>query len=68
MNTNFVRYHVACPKCGSSDAVSVNEDGSAKCFSCGVFMQDYSGKDVIGDYARKQGSSNIEKPMVYVLL
>ena len=65
MNTNFVRYHVACPKCGSSDAVSVNEDGSAKCFSCGVFMQDYSGKDVIGDYARKQGSSNIEKPIVH---
>ena len=49
MDTNFVKYHVACPECNSSDAVSVNEDGSAKCFSCGVFMQDYSGKDVIGN-------------------
>ena len=65
MDTNFVKYHVACPECGSSDAVSVNEDGSAKCFSCGVFMQDYSGNDVVGDYARKQGLSNIEKPIVH---
>jgi twinkle protein len=65
MNTNFVKYHVSCPECGSSDAVSINEDGSAKCFSCGVFMQDYSGKDVIGDYARKQVSSKIKDPVVY---
>ena len=65
MDTNFVKYHVSCPECGSSDAVSINEDGSAKCFSCGVFMQDYSGKDVIGDYARKQISSKIENPLVH---
>jgi len=65
MNTNFVKYHVACPECNSSDAVSVNEDGSAKCFSCGVFMQDYSGKDVIGNYARNQGSSEVKKPIVH---
>ena len=65
MDTNFVKYHVACPECGSSDAVSVNEDGSAKCFSCGVFMQDYSGKDVIGNYARNQGSSEVKKSLVH---
>jgi twinkle protein len=30
-----------CPLCPSSDAVGVNEDGSAKCFSCGEFMPNY---------------------------
>ena len=37
----FVKYHVACPLCNSSDAVSINDDGSAKCFSCGEFMPDF---------------------------
>ena len=37
----FVKFHVACPKCKSSDAVSINDDGSAKCFSCGDFMKDF---------------------------
>ena len=37
----FVKYHVACPSCDSSDAVSVNDDGSAKCFSCGEFFPNY---------------------------
>ena len=30
-----------CPLCSSSDAVGVNQDGSAKCFSCGEFMPNY---------------------------
>ena len=30
-----------CPLCPSSDAVGINEDGSAKCFSCGAFMPNY---------------------------
>ena len=30
----FVKTHVACNHCGSSDAASINEDGSAYCFSC----------------------------------
>ena len=37
----FVKYHVACPLCNSSDAVSINDDGSAKCFSCGEFMPNF---------------------------
>ena len=37
----FTEYHLPCPKCNSSDAVSVNEDGSAKCFSCQAFFPDY---------------------------
>ena len=30
----FVKLHQPCPECGSSDALSINEDGSAFCFSC----------------------------------
>lgn len=30
----FVRYHQPCPLCDSSDAVSINDDDSAYCFSC----------------------------------
>lgn len=37
----FVKYHKACPECGGSDPVSINEDGSAKCFSCGTYFRDY---------------------------
>ena len=29
--------HQPCPKCGSSDALLINDDGSTKCFSCGEF-------------------------------
>ena len=29
--------HQPCPDCASSDALSVNSDGSTKCYSCGVF-------------------------------
>ena len=32
--SNFVEYHVPCDKCGSSDARSINEDGSSYCFAC----------------------------------
>ena len=28
-NNNFVKYHIACDKCGSSDARSVNRNGSS---------------------------------------
>jgi len=37
----FVEYHKPCPSCGGSDPVSINSDGSAKCFSCGTFFKDY---------------------------
>ena len=39
--SKFIKYHVPCSACGSSDAVSVNEDGSAKCFSCDKFYPKY---------------------------
>ena len=31
--------HQPCPDCGSSDALTINEDNSTKCFSCGVFKR-----------------------------
>ncbi len=39
---DFVAYQKPCPSCGGSDPVSVNENGSAKCFSCGTFFKDYA--------------------------
>ena len=34
---DFVKTHQPCPLCNSSDALSINSDGSTKCFSCGEF-------------------------------
>ena len=42
--SKFKKYHLPCPACGSSDALSVNEDGSAKCFSCDKFFPKYEDK------------------------
>jgi|TARA_R110001592_G_scaffold320546_1_gene598506 twinkle protein len=41
--SKFIKYHVPCHDCGSKDAVSVNADGSAKCFSCDKFYSNYEG-------------------------
>lgn len=40
-NSNFL-YHTACPKCGSSDALSVYSDGHAFCFSCNTTFRNYT--------------------------
>jgi twinkle protein len=37
-NLKFIKHHLPCPSCESSDALSVNTDGSAKCFSCNIFF------------------------------
>lgn len=39
--SNWVKHKLPCHKCGGSDPVSMNEDGSAKCFSCGTFFKNY---------------------------
>ena len=41
MTTTWDKVHQPCPLCDSTDAVGVNEDGSAKCFSCDSFMPNY---------------------------
>lgn len=54
-------YHEACPLCGSSDAGSVYDDGSASCFACGKRykgsadgkskdMLEQGGRPVSGDF------------------
>ncbi len=34
----FVQTRLPCPECGGSDPAAMNDDGSIKCFSCGVFI------------------------------
>ena len=50
MDKSWDKLHQPCPLCNSSDAVGINEDDSAKCFSCGEFMPSYTnacgGKDM----------------------
>tara|TARA_R110002051_G_scaffold318571_1_gene401073 strand:- start:446 stop:2107 length:1662 start_codon:yes stop_codon:yes gene_type:complete len=41
-NLKFVKYHLPCPSCKSSDALSLNKNGSAKCFSCNIFFPKYN--------------------------
>jgi len=40
--SGFVKYHLPCPLCNSSDAVSVNSDNSAYCFSCREYIKEYN--------------------------
>ena len=42
----FVKFHQPCFECGSSDAASINEDGSAWCFSCSKYFKNYSTQEV----------------------
>ena len=35
----FIKKHQPCPNCGSSDARSINENGTSKCFSCNKFFK-----------------------------
>ena len=37
----FVKFHLPCPLCSSSDAVSVNADNAAYCFSCQEYIREY---------------------------
>jgi len=42
MDKTWDKLHQPCPLCNSSDAVGINADDSAKCFSCGEFMPSYT--------------------------
>ena len=62
MNNGFDKVHQPCPLCNSSDAVGINTDGSAKCFSCGEFMPDYNklfnGESVMETTTKKSSYDN----------
>jgi hypothetical protein len=32
--SRFIKTHIPCPKCGSSEAAAINSDGWRHCFSC----------------------------------
>ncbi len=46
--SKFIKHQLPCTACDSSDAVSVNEDGSAKCFSCDTWYIKYD-DNIVGD-------------------
>jgi len=39
--SKFIKHRLPCKSCNSSDAVSINADGSAKCFSCNTWYIKY---------------------------
>lgn len=53
---SFVKLHQPCEACGSSDAVSVNENGSSKCFSCGDFVKNYNKEDSSMELVKERGT------------
>lgn len=58
----FEKTHQPCPDCGSSDALAVNEDGSSKCFSCGVFTPSARLIDVDGVEVFPTIKNRVEAP------
>lgn len=48
--------HQPCPDCGSSDALTVNTDGSTKCYACGKFTG-AGGKEAGGEKKTPQSSA-----------
>lgn len=44
---HIVKSHQPCPDCGSSDALSINSDGSTYCFSCETYHHPASDGSVI---------------------
>ena len=59
----FVKYHQPCPLCGSTDAASINDDGSAYCFSCDKRINDY--EELIGEPIQNKITNNIEEFKVH---
>ena len=43
-NSKFVKHKLPCKKCDSSDAVSLNNNGYAKCFSCDAYYDYETGE------------------------
>lgn len=52
MATQFIEQHLPCSDCGSSDALSINDDGWSTCFNC------QTRKKVGADYKPKEKKLN----------
>ena len=60
----FIKTHVPCTNCGSSDARSINEDGSSYCFSCATFFPEDKGTNLNferGDMQTAEDFNNEQK-------
>jgi|TARA_R110000796_G_scaffold105273_1_gene215251 twinkle protein len=57
----FIEYHLPCEECGSSDAVSLNEDGSGYCFSCSGYFKNYKEEPTM-KLVSHQSSNNLQSP------
>jgi len=57
---SFVKLNQPCPSCGGSDPVAINDNGSAKCFSCGTFFKNYSEASGgnVSDFSTYQRNNN----------
>jgi twinkle protein len=55
----FVKKYVPCNLCDSSNAASINEDGSAFCFSCGGYMRNYENPDEGMSSYTKSSENNV---------
>lgn len=44
---SFIKTHVSCPACGSSDGASINADGSTYCFVCSTLTPSTEGIIVV---------------------
>mgnify|MGYP001296865019 CR=1 FL=1 len=55
----FIKHKLPCPECGGSDPVSLNDDGSAWCFSCSTRFPKYETQNEI-DHADVLGSLSEE--------
>ena len=42
----FIKHNLPCHSCGGSDPVSLNDNGSAYCFSCNTYFRNYSTSEV----------------------
>lgn len=60
---SFIKTHIYCPNCKGSDPASLNEDGSAYCFSCNSYIKDYE-KATEGEvFMAQQKSINITQSL-----
>lgn len=62
----FVQTRLPCPECGGSDPAAMNDDGSIKCFSCGVFIpsdKEKSNVTSMSNYQKTPASSGEFYPL-----
>ena len=64
----FVKLHQPCTLCSSSDACSINEDGSAYCFSCNTHIPNYDAGGVVEDFNTHRMNSINEIEGAFVAL